>query len=77
MIKNLYVRHEFLNSVKVAKHWGFKKDFIRLYKHYRRKNYVVTTACYEALENLNLFGCLPDNNMSVFNLKNNEEKANG
>ena len=69
MIKNLYVRHEFLNSVKVAKHWGFRKEFIRLYKHYRRTtNYVITTACYEALLDLDLFGYLPDNNMSVFNL---------
>lgn len=76
MIKNIYIRHEFRNSLKVAKHWGFKKDFIRLYKHYRRENYVVTTACYEALENLSLFGYLPEINMSVFNL-DRKEKANG
>ena len=76
MIKNLYVRHEFLNSVKVAKHWGFKKEFIRLYKHYRRTtNYAITSCCYEALLDLDLFGCLPKQNMSVFNLQN-KEKAN-
>ena len=76
MIKNLYVRHEFLNSVKVAKHWGFKKDFIKLYKHYRRTtNFAITSCCYEALLDLDLFGCLPKQNMSVFNLQN-KEKAN-
>ena len=76
MIKNLYERHEFLNSVKVAKHWGFKKDFIRLYKHYRRTtNFAITSCCYEALLDLDLFGCLPKQNMSVFNLQN-KEKAN-
>ena len=73
MIKNLYERHEFLNSVKVAKHWGFKKDFIKLYKHYRRTtNFAITSCCYEALLDLDLFGCLPKQNMSVFNLQNKE-----
>ena len=73
MIKNLYERHEFLNSVKVAKHWGFKKDFIKLYKHYRRTtNFAITSCCYEALLDPDLFGCLPKQNMSVFNLQNKE-----
>ena len=48
----------FSEAVRIARYWGFKQDFLKLYKHYRKCNYDINIACYEALFDLDLFGYL-------------------
>ena len=55
MIRHIYQRHLFSEAVSVARYWGFKRDFLKLYKHYRKSNYDINIACYEALFDLDLF----------------------